>query len=247
MVSDNELSDVPKEFRDDATLEWAESVAVNPAYRGEASFAHFIDLKKRYVALLKRIAKIVKISDGFQLSLKEINVLLNTDARTDYLTGLSNRRDMIEKLDAEISTTHRYGDPFSLIIADIDLFKRINDEHGHEAGDRVLTAVSSCLRSILRLEDHCARWGGEEFLICLPRAALERALVVAEKLRTSVEELPIEYNKIRLRPTISLGVSEYEVGESVDDVIRAADSSLIQAKQDGRNLVRYRARNRRSA
>jgi len=232
--------DIPREFRDDPTIAWAEVVAGNPAYKSESLHPLFIELLERYVGLLKRFVKVAKISDGYQLSLKELNVLLSTDARTDYLTSLSNRRDMLERLDTEISRASRYGDPFSLVLGDIDLFKQVNDEHGHEAGDRVIVAVADALRACIRREDHCARWGGEEFLICLPRAPLENALVVAEKLRAAVDGLRIDYDGEILSPTISLGVAEYRKGENVDDVIRGADRALFDAKEGGRNRVRSR-------
>ncbi len=235
-----EGADIPKEFQSDPTLMWAASIAADFRLHGEASYAHFLELRERYVALLRRFAKIARISDGFQLSLKELNLLLSTDARTDYLTGLSNRRDIVERLEGEISRTHRHRDPFSLIIVDIDRFKEVNDSHGHEAGDRLLEAVALALRASLRLEDYCARWGGEEFLICLTRASLEGALVVAEKLRSSIESLEIDYQGARISRTISLGVAQYTDGESLDEIVRGADRALIEAKQAGRNRVRAR-------
>lgn len=229
--------DIPREFQDDPTLAWADAVAADPVHQGEASYRLFLELRERYVSLLKRLAKIVKISDGYHLSLKELNVLLSSDARTDYLTGLSNRRDMIERATIEVSRGQRYGDAVAFIICDIDLFKRINDEHGHEAGDRVIIEVSSSLRSSLRREDHCARWGGEEYLICLPKAPLESALLVAEKLRAGVEALEVRYEGGTLKATLSLGVAVISAGESIDDVVRRADRALIEAKQAGRNRV----------
>ena len=237
---EKERAETPKDLENDPTLLWAESIAADGSLPGEVMHAHFIELKERYRALLRRLTKIARISDGYQLPLKELNLLLSTDARTDYLTGLSNRRDMLERLDMEISRTHRHGDSFSLIIADIDLFKLINDEHGHEAGDWVIEAVADCFRANLRLEDHCARWGGEEFLMCLTRATLDGALVVAEKLRSGVAGLAVEYRGVVLNPTASFGVAQYTVGENVDDVIRGADRALMEAKKGGRNQVHAR-------
>ncbi len=231
---------LPNELQSDPTLLWAESIAADGSPRGEIPLEHFVELTERYRALLRRLMKIARISDGYQLSLKELNSLLSMDARTDYLTGLSNRRDMLERLDVEISRARRYGDSFSVIVADIDRFKLINDAQGHEAGDWVIEAVADCLRVNIRLEDHCARWGGEEFLICLTRAALDGALVVAEKLRSSVASLSVEYRGAVLKPTASFGVAQYTMGEGADDVIRGADRALIEAKESGRNRVSAR-------
>ncbi len=235
--------DVPIEFKEDASVGWADEIANQAKKSGTVSLADFGELRDRYVTLLRRFAKIVRISDGFQLSLKELNVLLNTDARTDYLTDLSNRRDILEAMEKEMSQSNRHGDSLSVIIADIDGFKKINDAYGHEAGDKVLVAVADCLRKNLRLEDHCARWGGEEFLIYLPRSPVESAGLVAEKLRAGVESLAIAYDGVPIRVTLSVGVSEYATGESVDDVIREADEAMIEAKKAGKNRVGlYRGR-----
>lgn len=230
-------SALPPEERTDQVLRWAEKVAADDSYRREGLYPHFLTLTNRYAALLKRFQKIAKISDGFQLSLKEVNAHLDDAARTDYLTGLPNRRDIIENIAREISRTERHGTPFSVIVADIDHFKVFNDSYGHQAGDLVLKAVADSLRRSLRREDFCARWGGEEFLICLPETVAASALAVAEKLRANVEGVAVTYDGAELGVTVSLGVSTHSDGESFNDVIRAADEAMLKAKRMGRNTV----------
>lgn len=118
--------------------------------------------------------KILLISDGFQQRLIDMNAGLEVLAHTDGLTGLSNRADAMEKLEAERSRAERHGGTFSVIITDVDDFKTINDGWGHDAGDMMLIALARTFRSILRREDTCARWGGEEFLFLLPETARRR-------------------------------------------------------------------------
>jgi len=123
------------------------------------------------------------------------------------------------------------------VLADIDHFKSINDQHGHAAGDAVLTAVSQALRQTVREQDSVARWGGEEFLILMPQATMEAASAVAERLRASVAavEVPIEGQRIQV--TMTFGVSTWRPNEMVDTAIIRADVALYQGKQAGRNQV----------
>jgi diguanylate cyclase (GGDEF)-like protein len=231
------MAHLPVEIRSDPVVQWAETIARDERYRAEAMYDPFEKLKDRYFALLKRFLKIARISDSYQLTLKEVNALLDSAARKDYLTGLSNRREILEKIDSEISRAKRHGTVFSILVVDIDHFKRLNDTYGHEAGDLVLKTVADCLRRILRLEDHCARWGGEEFLICLPETNLQNAMGVAEKLRSNVERTSIEYEDTPIQVTITLGVSIHEGSRPIHEVIKAADIAMYGAKSAGRNRV----------
>lgn len=228
---------LPEEVRNDRVLQWALAVSEEDRFRDEGLYRHFLDLRDHYAALLKRCNKIAKISDGFQHSLKRVNALLDEAARRDYLTGLSNRRDMIERIESEISRAKRHGDSFSIIVADIDRFKEVNDTHGHEAGDEILKSVAEALRRSLRLEDHCARWGGEEFLICLPETNISSAASVAEKLKGCVAANKVDYGGATLSVTISLGVSCHDPLSKIEEVIRAADGAMLEAKRKGRNRV----------
>ncbi|MFO8063846.1 MAG: GGDEF domain-containing protein, partial [Spirochaetia bacterium] len=110
-------------FEDDPVLRWSESVATDPKYQGEACFDHFLQLKNHYEALLKRFVRVTRISDSYQSSLKELNQSLTEAASRDLLTGLPNRRAMLDELAEQISRAERYGEEFALILADIDDFK----------------------------------------------------------------------------------------------------------------------------
>lgn len=158
-------------------------------------------------------------------------------ATTDPLTGLHNRRSMADLATYEIIQRKRHGEPLSVVLADIDHFKQINDKHGHEVGDAVLAAISLVLRETVREQDSIARWGGEEFLILMPQASLEQARMVAERLREQVSLMPFEANGQRIRVTLTLGVSGHRTDEALDQVISRADTALYQGKRDGRDQV----------
>ncbi len=162
---------------------------------------------------------------------------LKDAARTDLLTGLANRRELEIRFSAEKGRAERNGIPFSVIIADIDFFKRVNDTYGHLAGDHVLKAVADALVGCIRTEDFCCRWGGEEFLLLLASTNLEAAAIVAEKLRQIVFNLEIPWEWESLRVTVSLGVSTYKPGMDRDECIRLADEAMFRAKAAGRNRV----------
>ncbi len=170
--------------------------------------------------------------------LREANLQLAEAARTDPLTGLPNRRALLERFDAELRRAERSQAPISMVMADIDLFKRVNDEHGHATGDRVLQEVAATLRGTLRAQDTVARWGGEEFLFLLPETDLDGALTAAEAARTRIEETPVRLGTLALPVTLSFGVAQHAPQASVDDTLAAADRALYRAKASGRNCVR---------
>jgi diguanylate cyclase (GGDEF)-like protein len=159
-------------------------------------------------------------------------------AMTDALTRLPNRRRMRAMLADERVRFTRSGRPFSVVIGDLDSFKKINDTHGHETGDRVLRAVATTLRAKLRQQDMVARWGGEEFLFLLPDTNLEGAQQLAEKLRLAVAEQPVDIASARSLPvTMTFGVTAYRGSQSTDDCVRLADEALYRGKTEGRNRV----------
>ncbi|MCP4679964.1 MAG: GGDEF domain-containing protein [Deltaproteobacteria bacterium] len=169
--------------------------------------------------------------------LQALSERLYTLSRSDELTRISNRRDMLERLKQEALRSDCTGLPFSVVLGDIDHFKQINDERGHECGDMVLQAVAGALSESIRGQDAVARWGGEEFLMLLPATKREEALVVSERLRQSVQATRLVLNNTRISVTMSFGVSTACPGESIQDVIRNADRNLYQAKENGRNSV----------
>lgn len=167
--------------------------------------------------------------------LTEMNRSLDLATRIDPLTGLSNRRDISEKIEQEHSRAQRHQRTYSIIMADIDDFKKVNDTHGINYGDDVLYEISCVLRECIRNEDICARWGGEEFLFLLPETGIDGALAVAEKINQSVAMTEFQVRKPGIRMTISLGVGQYRAGQTVNDCLKKVEEALLRAKDNGKN------------
>ena len=155
----------------------------------------------------------------------------------DALTGLPNREAYQQRLEQEVQRIKRYGGKLSLMVCDVDLFKRINDSYGHLAGDKVLKIIAKSLQKNLRDSDFIARFGGEEFVVLMPETSTSEAKIVAEKLRTKIEESPFNFKKEPVQITVSFGISEFAKGESADEVFSRADKALYVAKDKGRNQV----------
>jgi two-component system, cell cycle response regulator len=167
---------------------------------------------------------------------------MNNLALKDALTGVYNRRYINEKLPIDIISAALAQQNMSIIIADIDYFKNANDTYGHLAGDCVLKNFAETLTQCIQREsDWVARFGGEEFLICLPGANLEKAVEIAKLMRKNVEEKETLYGENTLRITASFGVCSVNTkqGDSVDTLIQSADSKLYLAKNSGRNRVEF--------
>ena len=157
----------------------------------------------------------------------------------DSLTGAHNREYLSERLRAEVAFGRRHGAETSLVLLDIDFFKRVNDTHGHPAGDAVLVALSRRLSRLLRTEDLFARYGGEEFAVSLRGIDLVGARRVGERLRTAVEGESIEHGDLRIKCTISVGCASLKccADPTVEELISVADRRLYAAKRGGRNRV----------
>jgi diguanylate cyclase (GGDEF)-like protein len=171
--------------------------------------------------------------------LREKNLLLERLSVTDALTSLRNRRFAEWFLSRELERTHRHGNELSVLLADVDHFKRVNDTHGHAAGDAALRHVGMLLAEQVRKTDVCARWGGEEFLIALAQVPLEGALALAERQRAAVEATPFVLSEGRLLElTVSIGVATATPADAIpEDLVAAADRALYEAKGAGRNRV----------
>jgi diguanylate cyclase len=166
-------------------------------------------------------------------ALEQIRLL----ATQDELTGLFNRRHMTALLDHQRAQQQRSGVPICLVLIDIDLFKRINDTHGHQAGDTVLRRFAQAGRGALRASDVLARWGGEEFLLMLPDTTAAQALVCVERLRASVANLCFDDIAPGLAVTFSAGLSLCADADRLDTAIEAADQAMYRAKTQGRNCT----------
>lgn len=160
---------------------------------------------------------------------------LEQSASTDMLTGLANRRAFDARLEAEHARCARQGAPYTLIMADLDHFKRVNDTHGHDVGDEVLIELARRLKGTLRTEDELGRWGGEEFMVLLRDTGQHEAELVAEKLRLAVADSPFHTSAGPLAITTSLGIAVFNGEEMPSMVARRADIALYGAKESGRN------------
>lgn len=171
----------------------------------------------------------------------EARQTLGEMAATDQLTGLLNRRAIWPLLNHELQHAQRAATPFSLILGDLDLFKKVNDTYGHDAGDLVLQETARRLEGALRRQDALCRWGGEELLVLLPDTDSNGALEVAEKLRASMANSPITAGDNNIHQTISLGVASFQNGDAIDAVVSRADEALYRAKRNGRNRAEMAA------
>jgi len=162
---------------------------------------------------------------------------LHVLAITDPLTGISNRRAVLERLDEELARADRSGHAVGVLELDIDHFKRVNDGHGHAAGDKVLRSVASQIVTALREYDSAGRLGGEEFLVVAPEIDAESLLALAERLRSAIETRPVANSKGEISITTSVGATLSRPGDTTEDVFGRADEALYAAKTAGRNRV----------
>ncbi|GAA6172359.1 GGDEF domain-containing protein [Colwellia sp. KU-HH00111] len=178
-------------------------------YSREKSYLHTVELSKKYRQL----------------------------ANLDPLTQLSNRRDALNILKREQVRMKRNKEPLSVILCDIDFFKKINDHYGHNAGDTVLVELAKLFKHSIREQDCVARWGGEEFLFILPQTTAENANIIAEKIQENIHEfaVPIEGEEVSI--TVSMGIEQLDRSKNIDNVINSADKYLYQAKDAGRNQI----------
>lgn len=177
------------------------------------------------------------IRQDWYREITEMNSVLEAMSRTDELTGLINRRDMRERLNEEVARFKQNKRPFSIIMGDIDHFKMINDQYGHDCGDTVLKSIAFEMKLLTKEQDKVCRWGGEEFLLLLPDTKLEGGAEVAERLREALESHTIEYGSRILGATMSFGVAEFNGSETLQEFVKSADTRLYFAKQQGRNRV----------
>ncbi len=180
-----------------------------------------------------------RANELLQTQLDEIKILqaqLREQAIRDPLTQLFNRRFLQETLTRELACAEREECILAVILLDIDHFKQVNDAHGHQAGDLMLQALADLLRNNTRQMDVACRYGGEEFVVVMPGAPFDAALVRAEQLRAKFERLRIVSNSVTLQATISLGVAAFpQHGKTSDELLRVADDALYAAKAAGRN------------
>ena len=165
--------------------------------------------------------------------------LLQNVAYKDSLTGTFNRHYLLEKSDSFFKESELLNRPLSILLIDIDYFKKVNDVYGHLTGDNILKYFVKNIRIALRADDLFSRYGGEEFILLLPNTGVDESLVVAEKLRKMIEKTPYQHDGLntKINITISIGASQYRQGDTLEKLIDKADSALYQAKETGRNQV----------
>jgi len=196
--------------------------------------AAVIDMRRHQnvVELQKALERLQRNNQELQKSLFELDHL----ASTDKLTGTWNRRRLAEAVANEMDRLKRYKHPLSVLIIDIDFFKKVNDTHGHNVGDQVLTTLASVVQSGLRTSDSLTRWGGEEFVVLCPNTKLSTAAVLAERLRERLAQTT--FPKVG-HLTVSLGVAECTGSETWEQWLGRADAALYRAKEGGRNQVQF--------
>jgi diguanylate cyclase (GGDEF)-like protein/PAS domain S-box-containing protein len=195
------------------------------------SITHFVSVNEDITARKDAEEKIIRLNAGLELL-----------AMTDHLTSLYNRRYFMQRGTEEFKRAGRNGQPLSLLMLDIDEFKRVNDSHGHEAGDMALQQVAAVLKSSLREIDILGRMGGEEFAVLLPNTSLREAVSLAERVQQVMAETPFEIPgaslTITIKITVSIGVAVIaDEMSGIDDLLRNADAALYYAKNNGRNRV----------
>ncbi len=197
----------------------------------------FIGVAMLDTARLDNLESMQKSLESLQHTNEELQknlVELSRLASTDKLTGAWNRRRLEEALVNEMERLRRYDHPLSMLILDIDFFKKINDAHGHHVGDQVLMQLAHVVQSSLRATDSLTRWGGEEFVVLCPNTTLSTVAMLAERLRESLAKTAFpEVGQV----TVSLGVAECMAAESWEDWFKRADAALYRAKACGRNQV----------
>lgn len=187
---------------------------------------------------LRRLTRIARISDHYQNMMRDLNTALAETSSRDPLTGLLNRRALMDMIKQEVERAARSGESFVVAMLDVDHFKAVNDRYGHETGDRALVELAGVLGESLREYDMCGRWGGEEFLVMLPNTQPEAAQGVMDRLVGAVRGLAVASGENDvLRLTVSIGMAHHQLGETFSETLSRADQALYLAKQDGRDRV----------
>jgi len=240
LISENELESLKAKWglRLEDDINWLLIIVYTAVLIILLGFSGLIYRKNRQ--LQKEIQ--LRIEFEQQLAIANANIQIEKgkaqkEARTDPLTGIDNLRRFFEYLNDEIKLYKRKKNPFCVMMIDIDHFKKVNDQYGHDIGDLALKSLSQHIEANIRPYDHLARIGGEEFAVLLPETPVEEAVRVAERVREFVEQAPLE---IIGAITISLGIAEINEDDTIDSLLRRADEGLYLSKENGRNQVTVR-------
>jgi diguanylate cyclase (GGDEF)-like protein/PAS domain S-box-containing protein len=217
---------------------YSEEMHIAPVRSTDGSISNFVAVKHDITRRKQLEAQAEHAKQGLvsmNKELREANEHILRIAQTDCLTGLANRRTADERMLEETARAERLGCGFSVILADLDHFKSINDEFGHLIGDKVLKATASVLAEQARTYDLPARFGGEEFLVLLPESTLGDAMTIAQRIRTAVAAISVP--GVARQITVSVGISTWALGDTPGELVSRADVALYQAKRRGRNRV----------
>lgn len=221
----------------------AEKLISLKQFNSEEDEINYTNLLNEYKDLLKQMMKVVKMSDITQLELKTISDNLEIISQKDVLTGLYNRRHFNEAYDREWKSSIRSKTPLSLIMADIDYFKKYNDTYGHLKGDECLTAIAKEInKNAKRPRDVVSRFGGEEFIIISPETDIDGAVFLAKSILKTVKDLNLEHqtSPISKSVTLSIGLVSIipNVNDNMDLFLKMVDDALYEAKNHGRNCFK---------
>lgn len=196
-----------------------------------------LSFAQRYERQLRQLEKIVRISDQYQHMLRDLNNELQRTASHDLLTGLFNRRYLFDRLNDELAKAVRGQGGFALAMADVDLFKQINDSCGHDVGDAALCHVARMIEMPLRDYDLCGRWGGEEFLLLFPGGDVTAAQQAIQRIRQQLIDQPFVHEGQICPLTLSFGCTDYRDGEGITAILKRVDEALYRAKGAGRDRI----------
>lgn len=214
-----------------------EHLASDHSHDNNPLMAEYRLLYDEYCALKQRVLLLDKEKNSLKTQLTEMDRSFDLATRIDPMTGLANRRDIMEKMERELSRSERHQRTFSVMLVDLDNFKQLNEKYGYNDGDDVLVEVARVLKGCARNEDVCARWGGEEFLFLLTETDIEGALTLARKILDSVSMTEFKANRPGIRITASIGLCEYHAGRSISESVARAYQALRQAKEGGKNRI----------
>lgn len=208
------------------------SLQKNIQVERERMLDEYMAVNNEFVKKERELAKKNKQLQKAYASIEQLSV-------TDPLTGIANRRKILDILYEEICRSNRYNFPLTVMSLDIDYFKKINDTHGHAAGDLALISFAKSCVTQLRKSDTIGRVGGEEFIIILPHTDAFQAMIIAERIRASTFALTIKHENDAVHFTVSIGIAALTPGEEMDSLLRRVDGALYQAKESGRDRTFY--------
>ena len=221
------LREVAYKFKE---LDFSDIDKLSGALRKEKRRDELFYLKRAVLTMAQELEALITQLKSEKDKLEEL-------AYTDPLTGLSNRRFFLEEMKRVIETARRYREPLSIMMLDVDNFKRINDEYGHDVGDMILKQLAEVIRKNTRSSDIAARFGGEEFIVALPKTDERGALMVAERIRQEFKKSKVQVDGKEIGTTVSIGIASFEEGYDLDRLIKEADEALYEAKRTGKDKV----------